>query len=58
MIKNFADLGIGIFAYNRPSHLRRTLISLENNNIKQATIFLDGPKKIIKIKLFKKKFYL
>lgn len=44
MIKNFADLGIGIFAYNRPSHLRRTLISLENNNIKQATIFLDGPK--------------
>ena len=44
MIKNFKELGIGIFAYNRPSHLRRTLISLENNNIKKATIFLDGPK--------------
>ena len=39
MIKNFADLGIGIFAYNRPSHLRRTLISLENNNIKKQLYF-------------------
>ena len=44
MIKDYKKLGIGIFAYNRPSHLRRVLISLENNNIKKATIFLDGPK--------------
>ena len=35
---------VAIFAYNRPSHLRRVLISLENNNIKNAFIFLDGPK--------------
>ena len=35
---------IAIFAYNRPSHLRRLLISLENYNIKQAYVFLDGPK--------------
>ncbi len=38
------DTSIAIFAYNRPSHLRRLLISLENNNIKNATVFLDGPK--------------
>ena len=35
---------IAIFAYNRPSHLRRLLISLENYNIKQAYVFLDVPK--------------
>ena len=35
---------IAIFAYNRPSHLRRLLISLENMNIKRAYVFLDGPK--------------
>ena len=35
---------IAIFAYNRPSHLRRLLISLENYNIKKAYVFLDGPK--------------
>ena len=34
---------IAIFAYNRPSHLRRLLISLENYNIK-GLCFLDGPK--------------
>jgi hypothetical protein len=37
---------IAIFAYNRPSHLRRLLISLENYNIKYAYVFLDGPKNI------------
>jgi hypothetical protein len=42
--KNSNELGIGIFAYNRPSHLRRVLISLENYKIKTAHIFLDGPK--------------
>tara|TARA_B100000963_G_C22615975_1_gene667354 strand:- start:1006 stop:1845 length:840 start_codon:yes stop_codon:yes gene_type:complete len=35
---------IAIFAYNRPSHLRRLLISLENYNIEKAYVFLDGPK--------------
>ena len=34
---------IAIFAYNRPSHLRRLLISLENYNIK-GLCFLDGLK--------------
>ena len=39
-------LGICIFAYNRPSHLRRVLISLENYKKKRKNIFvfLDGPK--------------
>lgn len=41
---NNQNIGIGIFAYNRPSHLRRVLISLENNKIRGATVFLDGPK--------------
>ena len=31
-------------AYNRPSHLRRLLISLENYIIKKAYVFLDGLK--------------
>ena len=35
---------IAIFAYNRPSHLRRVLISLENYKITNAYVFLDGPK--------------
>jgi len=33
-----------LFAYNRPSHLRRVLIALENYKIKKVYIFLDGPK--------------
>lgn len=43
MIKN-NDLCIALFAYNRPSHLRRVLISLENYKIKQVYLFVDGPK--------------
>lgn len=43
MRKKLKD-GIIIFAYNRPSHLRRLLISLEDYNIKKANIFIDGPK--------------
>ena len=39
--KNFC---IALFAYNRPSHLRRVLISLENYKIDRINIFLDGPK--------------
>tara|TARA_Y100000741_G_C18172607_1_gene525911 strand:+ start:152 stop:991 length:840 start_codon:yes stop_codon:yes gene_type:complete len=44
MIKKSNDLCIALFAYNRPSHLRRVLISLENYKIKKAYIFIDGPK--------------
>ena len=58
MIKDHKKLGIGIFAYNRPSHLRRVLISLENNNIKQATIFLDGPKNQKDIVIQKEIFFM
>ena len=39
--KNFC---IALFAYNRPSHLRRVLISLENYKIDRINIFLDGPR--------------
>ena len=38
------QLPIAIFAYNRPSHLKRLLISLEANKIKYINFFLDGPK--------------
>lgn len=33
-----------IFAYNRPSHLKRVLVSLEDYGLKHFFIFLDGPK--------------
>ena len=35
---------LGIFAYNRPSHFKRLLISLENYNINKIILFIDGPK--------------
>ena len=39
------DLSILLFGYNRPSHLRRLLISLENQKIKNDIYFImDGPK--------------
>ena len=44
MIKPSKEITIAVFAYNRPSHLRRVLISLENYKIHSAYIFLDGPK--------------
>ena len=44
MISFSKDTAVAIFAYNRPSHLRRVLISLENYKIPLAHIFLDGPK--------------
>ena len=38
------DLCILLFGYNRPSHLRRLLISLENQKIKNDVYFImDGP---------------
>ena len=34
-----------IFAYNRPSHLKRVLIALENNKVKNDIyLIIDGPK--------------
>ena len=44
MIKISKTDTVAIFAYNRPSHLRRVLISLENYKIPKAHIFLDGPR--------------
>lgn len=44
MITISKDIAVAIFAYNRPSHLRRVLISLENYKISNTYIFLDGPK--------------
>jgi len=38
------QLPVAIFAYNRPSHLKRLLISLEGSNIHCFDFFLDGPK--------------
>jgi len=35
---------IAVFGYNRPSHLRRLLIALENHNLREIYFFLDGPK--------------
>ena len=40
------DIGIVIFGYNRPSHLMRTLIALEDYKIKKIHFFLDGPKNL------------
>ena len=38
-------IAIILFAYNRPSHLRRVLIALEDYKIKNPIyLFLDGPK--------------
>lgn len=40
------DIGIVIFGYNRPSHLMRILIALEDYKIKKIHFFLDGPKNL------------
>lgn len=37
-----SQIPIAIFAYNRPSHLKRLLISLEGNKIINLNFFLDG----------------
>ena len=39
-----SELGIGVFCYNRPSHFKRVLISLEAINLKELIIFIDGAK--------------
>tara|TARA_X000000368_G_C22984800_1_gene691624 strand:+ start:523 stop:1353 length:831 start_codon:yes stop_codon:yes gene_type:complete len=33
-----------IFAYNRPSHFKRVLVSLEDYGLKNFFVFLDGPR--------------
>lgn len=38
------NISIVLFAYNRPSHLRRVLIALENRGIDELNLFVDGPK--------------
>ena len=38
------DTAVVLFGYNRPSHLMRVLIALEDYNIKKIHFFLDGPK--------------
>ena len=38
------DYSILIFSYNRPSHLKRVLISLESYKEKNINVILDGPK--------------
>lgn len=38
------NICVVVFGYNRPSHLRRLLISLENYKLKKIYFFLDGPK--------------
>ena len=44
MVKLNKNLCIAVFAYNRPSHLRRVLIALENYKINSVNLFVDGPK--------------
>ena len=39
------NIGILVFAYNRPSHLKRVLIAIEDYKIKSDVILIiDGPK--------------
>ena len=45
-MKKNIDTALVIIAYNRPSHLKRLIISLEYYKIKNAYIFVDGPKNI------------
>lgn len=41
---NYENTAIAIFAYNRPSHLKRVLFSLEDYGIRKFFVILDGPK--------------
>jgi len=43
-MKKKIDIALVIIAYNRPSHLKRLIISLEDYKIKNAFIFIDGAK--------------
>ena len=41
---NYENTAIAVFAYNRPSHLKRVLVSFQDYGIKNFFVFLDGPK--------------
>jgi hypothetical protein len=41
---NYKKTAIAVFAYNRPSHLKRVLVSFQDYGIKNFFLFLDGPK--------------
>lgn len=43
-MRSTISIGIGLFVYNRPSHLKRVLISLENFKLDNIVVFIDGPK--------------
>jgi hypothetical protein len=43
---NYNNTAIAVFAYNRPSHLKRVLVSFQDYGIKNFYVFLDGPKNI------------
>ena len=47
------NIGIVLLAYNRPSHLQRLLISLQNSGIKKVSIYLDSPNN--KLSIFNQK---
>ena len=42
--KKYNQFAVGIFAYNRPSHLKRLFFSISKYNFSNLYIFLDGPK--------------
>ena len=41
---NYENTAIAVFAYNRPSHLKRVLVSFQDYGVKNFFVFLDGPK--------------
>ena len=43
---NYENTAIAVFAYNRPSHLKRVFVSFQDYGIKNFYVILDGPKNI------------
>ena len=41
---NYKNTAIAVFAYNRPSHLKRVFVSFQDYGIKNFYVILDGPK--------------
>jgi len=52
---NLGKIGILIFAYNRPSHLKRVLIAIESLNITSEIVLIIDKKLIKKHNTFFKK---
>ena len=40
---DFSDVGITVMAYSRPDHIEKLIYSLQQNKIKNFTVFIDGP---------------